>query len=67
MSHTGLGSRVLGTRPRLDQRSQFKLRERDKRITGNCISKGPSKNALEKKKKKSEEENNCILKAQEQK
>lgn len=50
MSHTGLGSEGLGTMPRLDQRSQFKLRERAKRITGNCISKGPSKKfSLEKK------------------
>ncbi len=67
MSHAGLGSQGLGTRPRLDQRSQLKLSERAKRITGNYISKGPSKNVLEKKKKKSQKENNCILKAQEQK
>lgn len=67
MSHTGLGSEGLGTMPRLDQRSQFKLRERAKRITGNCISKGPSKKCSRKKKKESQKENNCILKAQDQK
>lgn len=64
MSHTlAWAVRLFGTRPRRDQRSQFKLRERAKRITGNYISKGPSKNALLKKK----EENDCVLKAQEQK
>lgn len=52
MSHRGLDSQALGTRPRRDQESQFKPRERVKRITGNCISKGPSKNALKKRKKK---------------
>lgn len=52
MSHTGLGSQGLGTGPRLHQRSQFKLRERAKRITGNCISKGPLKKMLSRKKKR---------------
>lgn len=51
MSHRGLDSQALGTRPRRDQERQFKPRERVKRITGNCISKGPSKNALKKRKK----------------
>lgn len=51
MSHTGWGGQGLGTKPRLDQRSQFKLGERAKRITGNCISKGPSKKKMLSRKK----------------
>lgn len=68
MSHGDSGWWSLGPGPETGPAEPIHVRgERAKRITGSCISNGPSRNKKwkETEMKKKKRQNNCILKAQE--